>query len=432
MDNTPLPVAEVIDVSPVWAGHRVLFCLHTVGDRQYVAFYDADRWLTVGCRRLDHIRFQCVRLPKQTAWDSHNYVALNVDSQGRIHVSGDMHINPLVYFVSDNPHDIDSFRRLPGLVGRNEERATYPQFLKGPEHEFIFTYRDGDAQDGEQIFNLYDPESRQWTRFFEQPLLTGEGRRNAYYELPLLGPDGYYHLCWVWRDSYDASSNHDLSYARSRDLRRWETGAGQTIPLPIRMATGDIVDPVPVGGGIINGGIFLGFDSCNRVVLSYHKFDAKGNTQAYNARLEAGEWRIYRTSDWDYRWWFGGGGSLAKSDVILSPVEVEQGQLIQRFEHVRYGRGRWLLDEATLQPISTEADTGPLAEHLMQVESKFPGMQVNVLADTGQRPDGRRDYLRWETLDANRDQPREGPLPEPSILRVVSVMSSLREDIANS
>jgi hypothetical protein len=28
--------------------------------------------------------------------------------------------------------------------------------------------------------------------------------------------------------------------------------------------------------------------------------------------------------------------------------------------------------------------------------------------------------LTWETLDANRDQPRTGPLPEPVMLRVVS------------
>lgn len=420
MTHTSLPPVEVIDVARVWAGHRVLFCLHTVDDRQFVAFYDADRWLTVGCRRLDHIRFSCVRLPKQTAWDSHNFVTLAVDAVGRIHVSGDMHIDPLVYFISDNPFDIDSFRRVPLLLGRNEERATYPQFLTGAEGEFIFTYRDGDARDGEQIFNQYDPHTGRWQRFHEQPLLSGEGRRNAYYERPLRGPDGYYHLCWVWRDSYDASSNHDLSYARSKDLRSWETGSGQAIPLPIRMDTGDIVDPVPVEGGMINGGIFLGFDGSQRVVISYHKFDENGNTQAYNARLENGQWRIYQASDWDYRWWFGGGGSLAKSDVILSPVRLEQGRLVQSFEHVKFGRGKWLLDEETLRPVSTEADSGPLPGNLMQPESSFPGMQVNVLADSGQRPDGRQDFLRWESLDANRDQAREGPLPKPGMLRVVT------------
>jgi hypothetical protein len=29
--------------------------------------------------------------------------------------------------------------------------------------------------------------------------------------------------------------------------------------------------------------------------------------------------------------------------------------------------------------------------------------------------------LRWETLDANRDHPREGKLPKPSMLQVIAV-----------
>jgi len=34
---------------------------------------------------------------------------------------------------------------------------------------------------------------------------------------------------------------------------------------------------------------------------------------------------------------------------------------------------------------------------------------------------GRRFILRWETLPANRDRPREQPWPEPSLLRVIEL-----------
>ena len=49
-----------------------------------------------------------------------------------------------------------------------------------------------------------------------------------------------------------------------------------------------IADPVPVKAGMINGNTRIGFESKERVVISYHKFDARGNTQVYNARFEDG------------------------------------------------------------------------------------------------------------------------------------------------
>jgi hypothetical protein len=45
-------VSETIPVARVWAGHRVGFDLLTTGDVQYVAFYDSERRMTVGSRKL--------------------------------------------------------------------------------------------------------------------------------------------------------------------------------------------------------------------------------------------------------------------------------------------------------------------------------------------------------------------------------------------
>src|SRR5262249_39649324 len=159
----------------------------------------------------------------------------------------------------------------------------------------IFFYRDGESGNGNHIFDVYDLASRTWRRLLGTPLTDGEGLRNAYPVGPIQGPDGYWHLVWVWRESPDASTNHDLSYARTRDLLHWESGAGQTLTLPIRLATSDIVDPVPSGGGMINNNTKVGFDSQNRPVIAYHKYDASGNTQLYNARFENGRWTTHVT-----------------------------------------------------------------------------------------------------------------------------------------
>ena len=131
------------DIAPVWSGHPVGFALLTHSKQQLVAFYDADRRMTIGARLLDESNWRLVRVPTVLGWDSHNYVTLAVDSAGQIHVSGNMHCHPLVYFRTERPGDITSFRQFPAMVGRNEERCTYPRFLHGPKGELIFTYRDG-------------------------------------------------------------------------------------------------------------------------------------------------------------------------------------------------------------------------------------------------------------------------------------------------
>src|SRR5690606_21597784 len=100
---------------------------------------------------------------------------------------------------------------------------------------------------------------------------------------PHRGPDGRYHMCWVWRDTPDCATNHSLSYAVSADLVNWERSDGTPIPLPITFATGEIVDPVPPGGGLINGNARLGFDGEGRPVISYHKHDDNGHTNIFAA-----------------------------------------------------------------------------------------------------------------------------------------------------
>ncbi len=36
---------------------------------------------------------------------------------------------------------------------------------------------------------------------------------------PHLWHDNWYHVWWVWRDTPDCSTNHDLSYMKSPDLK---------------------------------------------------------------------------------------------------------------------------------------------------------------------------------------------------------------------
>lgn len=415
-------VAEVVDVGPVWAGHPVQFALLTRGSRQYVAYYDEQRRMTVASRELTSKEWIRQVLPSEVKWDSHNYIAMAIDDDGQLHVSGNMHGVPLVYFRTTRAGDVTSLERFERMVGTEEAKVTYPRFFRGPGGKFIFTYRDGHSGDGNQIYNVYDTVNRAWSRLLDRPLTDGEGMRNAYLMGPSLGPDGYYHLVWVWRETPDCATNHTLSYARSKDLVHWERADGTPLPLPMTLENADVVDPVPQHGGIINGNTVIGFDSHKRVVISYHKFDAAGNTQVYNARFENGHWNIQQASDWDFRWDFGGGGSIS-FEVGISAVRPIEGSLLrQTWRNAKDGSGTWTLDESTLKPVqdsATPAAPKGTGDDLGRVESMFPGMTVRKAGDTGKSGEaGVRYVLRWETLGANRDKPRQGPLPAPSMLRV--------------
>jgi len=416
-------IEEALDVERVWSGHRVGFCLLTEGQRQYVAYYDAQRRMTVAMRKLGSNQWEYKKLDSVIGWDSHNYVTMAVDADGFVHLSGNMHCVPLIYFRTAEPYDISSFERAAPMVGREEKRCTYPKFFTGAAAELIFTYRDGGSGNGNQIYNVYDTGTRSWRRLLDKPLTDGQGQMNAYIVGPVRGPDGLFHICWVWRDTPNCYTNHDLSYARSKDMVHWETVSGAAIALPMTIDTqGIIVDPVPVKGGMINGNTRIGFDSKKRVIISYHKFDANGKTQAYNARFEDGRWRIRRASDWDYRWFFEGGGTI-HFEIRVSGVVLEDGCLVQSYSHDKHGSGAWKLDEDSLKPVGMIKKASTLPGEMKKRESDFPGIQIKTSRDSGSSGAGSVEYvLRWETLGANRDR-RIEKVPEPSMLRVYKLRS---------
>jgi hypothetical protein len=203
-----------------------------------------------------------------------------------------------------------------------------------------------------------------------------------------------------------------LSYARSRDFVHWETASGRPLPLPIQPGAGDIIDPVPAGGGLINGGARLGFDARGRAIVAYHKYNAAGVTAPYLARLDQGRWTIHSVdAGWDYRWAFGGNGSLVSEVQIEAPRPAPGGRLRVSYRHAKHGRGAWLFDAESLRLSGHEPYRSAWPAWMETVEAGSPGMRARFHARDG-------FTLRWETLDANRDRPREGPPPSPSMLRV--------------
>ncbi len=426
-------IVHTIAIDSVWAGHPVGFCLYTHGNRQYIAYYNANRNMVVGQRNLDEDSFQLHIMPateRETAggtstvldWDSHNFVTLGIDREGFIHLSGNVHVHPLTYFKSTLPNDISSLEQIFEMVGAGENRTTYPHFMLTKEGELLYHYRDGSSGNGNEIYNMYNTETKTWKRLLDTPLTDGQGLMNAYQSQPTLLKDGWYHMYWVWRDTPDCSTNHDLSYMKSPDLLNWFDAAGNPISMPATLDQKPlIVDPIPAEGGIINLAAKMVLDEKNNPVFVYHKFDSLGNTQMYSARFINDKWEYKQLTDWGYRWFFSGNGSI-NSEIVLKGFRPRtDGSYEVDYWHIKYGEGCILLDEnfectgKVIKPKSFEA--------AQIVEGNFPGLQVRTARDIGEVPEnGIRYLLKWETIPRNRDRAPEKPWPGPSRLYLYKVM----------
>jgi hypothetical protein len=286
-------------------------------------------------------------------------------------------------------------------------------FIRDRDGRLIFKYRDGGSGNGNEIYNVYETATRRWSHLLATPLADGENQRNAYFVGPTLGPDGTFHLAWVWRETPDAETNHDLSYARSRDLVHWEKSDGTPLKLPITLESCEIVDPVPVEAGMINNNTVVGFDNAGRTLITFHKFDARGNTQIFVARRDAKRWTIAQITDWSgFRWDFRGGGSLESRLFVSGAAPAKKGRI--RVAVVRDGKPIDLvLDERTLARIS-ESPGHTLADRLRPRIAVPEGMQLNTVEDAGKSGIA----IAWPTRPPNRDLPTTD-IPAPTVLRLV-------------
>lgn len=413
---------ETIPVDKVWSGHAVGFDLLTSDKFQYVAYYDADRNMVIAQRPLDSKTWKKTLLPSKVGWDSHNYIEMALDAGGYLHVSGNMHAVPLVYFRSQKPEDITQFDRLP-MTGQHEERVTYPIFFKDKVGTLYFQYRDGGSGNGITYWNKYDTATRTWKGLFDTPLFDGEGEASAYMSNPQLGPDGYFYILWMWRLTPIANTNHNLSCIRSRDLVQWENMRDDQVPLPIQWRDSKpTVDPVGPWNGLINMSYYLSWDQDKAPCISYHKYDPQGVSQAFVARWEQGKngrgtWQTHQVSRWpDFTWALNLAGSLKHSITLSAVTPTDDGNLALRFTHEKHGAGTWILDRKTLKTIKTlPGNEGGKAPRL-------PALALNKDMEARTKTDNTGRYLmRWQTLPVNQDRPRPETPPAPTELVIYQV-----------
>jgi hypothetical protein len=244
-------------VADGWSGNSInatIFRRNSVTSyqaTQVAAFYDPEGNVTLARRKIGSTTWEVRKTGfKSDCTDAHNSISIMFDGNGILHLAWDHHNSPLRYCRSIASGRLDLTEPMP-MTGGNETRVTYPEFHRLPDGNLLFAYRDGAAGRGNLVLKHYDTRTKAWTQI-DGDLISGEGRRSPYWQMTV-DSAGTIHLSWVWRDSPDVASNHDLCYARSLDGgKTWRRSSGEMCALPITAATAEYAWRIPQKSELIN------------------------------------------------------------------------------------------------------------------------------------------------------------------------------------
>ena len=264
--------------------------LVTFKDTQFIAFYNADRYVVLGKRNFKDANWQLKRTPYQgNTADAHNTISIMIDGSGYLHLAWDHHNNPLRYCRSVQPGSLE-LTDMP-MTGKFERSLSYPEFYKMPDGNLLFFYRDGGSGRGNLVINKYNTNTKQWTQLHSN-LIDGEGKRNAYWQA-CVDNQGTIHISWVWRESPDVASNHDMCYARSKDGGiTWEKSNGEKYRLPITAATAEYAFNISQNSELINQTSMTADEKGNPFIATYWR-DEKEKVPQYRLIYKVNtEWQL--------------------------------------------------------------------------------------------------------------------------------------------
>jgi hypothetical protein len=292
----------------------------TFNGYQYAAFWNnaATRRVVMARRTLPKGAWEKFEFSDYAlaAEDAHNTISLGVTpGDGTLHLSFDHHSNNLHYRKSiagflTNPTAVTwstaaaSFSAVTSaLVGTTTVTlVTYPRFLTEPGgNKMLFSARLGESGSGDEYLWEYDSATHSWTSIGKY--INGiVNNMNAYlHGLSYTRGGSRLHASWCWRDTPDASTNHDLAYVYSDDHgRTWMSNAGASIgstgTTPMSLTTAGIsVWTIKQNRGLINQEHMV-VDSVGRVhVLLSHMPDAQADDATFDsARLKSQFFHYYR------------------------------------------------------------------------------------------------------------------------------------------
>lgn len=285
---------------------------------QFTAYYNPEGMMVLAKRNLNEKKWEKVVSPyKGNVKDAHNDISIAVDAAGYLHVSWDHHNTRLRYAKSKAPFSLELGEELP-MTGSDEDKVTYPEFHNLPNGTLLFCYRSGASGRGNMVIKSYDVATKKWTAL-QNNLLDGEDQRSAYWQI-CIGEKGIY-LSWVWRESWDVSTNNDICYAFSADGgKTWQKSTGEQYTLPITKATAEHAWDVPQNSSLINQTAMTVDAKGNPYIATY--WNNNGVPQYKVVYWSEGKWNLINTNFHINPFALGGGGTkripISRPDILVN------------------------------------------------------------------------------------------------------------------
>lgn len=287
------PNVKLVHVDSAWASNSInatIFrknSLVSFHNRQYIAYYNSNGYVVLGKRKLNENKWQLKTTNlKGNVSDAHNVISIMIDGGGYLHLAWNHHNNPLHYVKSKQPGSLEMSNEI-SMTGKLENKVSYPEFYRMPNGNLIFFYRDGGSGNGSLVMNQYDIKTKTWTQLHSN-LIDGEGRRSAYWQA-CIDTKGTIHISWVWRETPDVASNHDLAYARSKDGGvTWQKSTGENYQLPINASNAEYAFRIPQKSELINQTSMFADDEGHPFIATYWREEGSAIPQYH---------LVYKTKD---------------------------------------------------------------------------------------------------------------------------------------
>ena len=329
---------RLIEIGEGWAGttvNTVVFRKNSVvsyKQYQYAAYYDSLGIVILAKRIHGTDKWEIKRtMLTGNVRDAHNSISIMADGEGYLHVAWDHHNNPLNYTKSKTPGSLEMMEPQQ-MTGNNETRLTYPEFYKLANGDLLFLYRDGSSGNGNLVLNRYHTASKTWTRV-NSNLLDGEGERNAYWQA-CIDARGTFHISWVWRETPDVASNHDLCYAKSEDGgETWMRSDRKVYDLPINAENAEYIHKIGQGSELINATSMTTDEKGLPYIATYWRPYGTNVPQYHIVYFDGEKWHPRQMSTRTTPFTLSGGGTK-KIPISRPQVVVKGKQVIVVFRDV--------------------------------------------------------------------------------------------------
>ncbi|WP_237073764.1 BNR repeat-containing protein [Mucilaginibacter mali] len=320
----PIPTAGA------WANNSVntvIFrknSLVTAGGYQYAAFYDNDQFVVLAKRKTGAEGWQINRTQyKGDATDAHKSISIMVDGAGFLHVVWGLHNNPVNYAKSQSPGSLTLGDKL-SMTGDHEQKVSYPEFYKQANGDLLFFYRDGASGNGNLLVDTYHTKTQKWERL-QDNLIDGEGQRSAYWQITV-DVKGTIHISWVWRESPDVASNHDIAYACSKDGgKTWQKSTGEIYHLPITASNAEYACRIPQKSELINQTSMFADAQGQPFIATYWREQGQTVPQYHIVYKTGATWQVNNLSFRKGAFSLSGGGTkqipISRPQIIAWPVK---------------------------------------------------------------------------------------------------------------